>query len=62
MLADEVCSSDTTCRVLDDGNSVEELIVGLLAPTQREIGLLWQTHRWNTQLRLDMVAAVISMG
>lgn len=35
-------------RLLDDGNSVEDLIVGLLAPAQREVGLRWQTRRWNT--------------
>ncbi len=34
--------------LLDAGNSVEDLIVGLLAPTQQEVGLLWQAHRWNT--------------
>lgn len=35
-------------ELLDAGNSVEDLIVDLLAPTQREVGLRWQTHRWNT--------------
>ncbi len=35
-------------ELLDAGNSVEDLILGVLAPTQREVGLQWQTHRWNT--------------
>ncbi len=34
--------------LLDAGNSVEDLIVGLLAPAQQEVGLRWQAHRWNT--------------
>lgn len=35
-------------RLLDAGYNVEDLIVGLLAPAQREVGLRWQAHRWNT--------------
>ena len=35
-------------RLLDAGNSVEDLIVGLLAPAQREVDFRWQTHLWNT--------------
>ncbi len=34
--------------LLDAGISVEDIIVGLLAPAQRVVGLWWQAHRWNT--------------
>lgn len=39
---------DQALGLLDAGNSVEDIIIDLLAPTQREVGLRWQSHLWNT--------------
>src|SRR5687767_1071937 len=34
-------------RLLDTGHTVEDIVVGLLAPAQVEVGRRWETNRWN---------------
>lgn len=38
---------DRALSLLADGYSTERLISDVLAPAQREVGILWQTNQWN---------------
>jgi methanogenic corrinoid protein MtbC1 len=44
---DRVAATRQAFNLLDAGHTVEEVILGLLAPAQAEVGRRWERNQWN---------------
>jgi methanogenic corrinoid protein MtbC1 len=45
--ADEADAVDLACGLLDSGLSAAEVLLRLVVPAQTQVGVMWQTGRWN---------------